>query len=644
MQDKWFKLLVPSYSRLRRDELIAARLLKLWSLLGCSDVSPELILMGRKAQLEKLNRVVDEVAVEADKYSMNSLLAFLSQATKSAIYDRMDVLRRYALLPASEEKGFTRIHPTIRALCLQTADSPAIDRHLLSIAVTLVATMVKGSGHVQTLHGLDVGLPTYTQAIGACIGTLPLDEGLAIDCLTIAEYLEQWEHSSEVENLYLYAREAFTTRADSNFKHATYKLAVLYHNQGRIHKAERKLRSLLELGHDSDCDTYTLRSCELLGSILTERGNSSKAEEFLERARVGFEKTEGPWSPMTLRAIRNLGHLTLRQGQLDLAERMFLLAQERSKKAGTVEAPLLSCQLLAAPGLVDCYVRSGRFELAESAALSACETAERFTGPNHASTLASYYTLAMVNIHQGKLELAKSRYDKAQEGRSAILSRDHVDMYARFVQLGPVSIQQQEPARALQHLAYKAFCELFPKDGAGPLVGRTSLAHFLHRQGRLQEAEILCRKALRMQIRYLDNCHELVPITTFCLGMILQDQGKTDQAISTLIDAIQDFERFAVSQRDLLLRAYRALDSAYRSKNMSREADEVAHELRQLYEDASPRSSAKQDSINEWLKKLRLSIPKQVYEAEYECFVQAANVGVKDQPEQVRDGGPEEQF
>jgi hypothetical protein len=126
--------------------------------------------------------------------------------------------------------------------------------------------------------------------------------------------------------------------------------------------------------------------------------------------------------------------------------------------------------------------------------------------------------------------------------------------------------------------------------------------------------------------------------------MILQDQGKTDQAISTLIDAIQDFERFAVSQRDLLLRAYRALDSAYRSKNMSREADEVAHELRQLYEDASPRSSAKQDSINEWLKKLRLSIPKQVYEAEYECFVQAANVGVKDQPEQVRDGGPEEQF
>jgi tetratricopeptide (TPR) repeat protein len=103
------------------------------------------------------------------------------------------------------------------------------------------------------------------------------------------------------------------------------------------------------------------------------------------------------------------------------------------------------------------------------------------------------------------------------------------------------------------------------------MIALTSLAHSCHRQGRLQEAEQLCRRALKTQIRYLDTSHEIVPVTTFALGMILEDLGKTDEAINTLIDAIQGLERAGRSQRDMLLMAYRALISAC-EKNGSRDS------------------------------------------------------------------------
>jgi tetratricopeptide (TPR) repeat protein len=635
MQDTLCKVMEASYSRLKFHESIAANLLKLWSILGCTDVSLEVMLMGNKVQLQRVAYTADEVVTEVDKSMIDSLLAFFSGVTKSNVQDQMDVLRRYALLPASEGKGSIRIHPMVRALCVQTTESPAVDGQLLSIAVTLVATLVKSSGYGQMLHGLAVGLPTYAKAIGNCISRLHFDENLAMDCLTIAEYLEQWEYSSELENLYLYAREALSVRAGSNLNHSTYKLAALYYNQGHIDKAERKLTLLLESVDEADYDTDTLLSCELLGSILAERDEPKKAQHFLERARVGFERTEGPWSSNTLRATRNMGHLALRQGWLRLAEQMFLLAREGPTSPSAMGTPLQSSRLLAASGLVETYVRFGRLELAEQTALSACEEAENLLGPNHASTFARYYTLALVNIYQRKLKQAKESYDKAVEGRNAILSKDHIDIYATFVHIAPGSFLVQGTAPALQYLVYEAFCALYPEHHPGSFVVLTSLAHLCHGQRRLQEADILCGEALRLQIRYLDTSHELVPMTMFCLGIILQDQGKMDQAIRTLICAIQGLERFPVSQRDLLLRAYRALGRACKSSNRSREADEVSRELQQLYDDASPRSLAKQHSLDYWLEALLFSIPMPYGASDNKFLVQAVESDATPQSKQA---------
>jgi tetratricopeptide (TPR) repeat protein len=636
MQDEWYKVMAVSYARLRIEEPLAAGLLKIWSLLDCAAMSPELMLMGKGMQVERLSHVAEKVVTEADKQSLNSFSEFVSHATKSTVLAQIAVLRRYAMLPASQGAGSSQIHPMIRALCLQTPDSPAIDRHLLSVAVTLVAAMVRSFGQGRMLHGFDIGLPAYAQAIGALVSTLHFDEQLAIDCLIIAEYLERWEYSSELESLYLYAREAFAAGAGRNSHRATYKLAVLYHNQGHIGKAERKLMSLLtpfEAVHESNHDTYTLLSCELLGSIFTEREDILKAQDYLVRARAGFQRGEGSHSPSALRATRNVGHLALQLGWLELAERMFLFAREETKEAESLRASLQSDRLLAAPGLIETYMRSGRLDLAEQMALIACKEAEKLLGPNHASTFARYYHLALVYLHQGKLEHAKMSYDEAVGGRDTILSKDKIDIYATFVHLGTVSGPRWKYAQVLLYSTYEAFCALYPEDHPGPLVALTSLAHFFNRQGRRQLAETLAREALRRQIKFLGTDHELVPMTTFCLGMILRDQRKTYQAIERFIDAIQGLERFAASQRDLLLSAYHALSSSYRSKNMSQEATEVSRKLQQRYNDASLNSPADQQSLNEWLEDLRLTSPKQGDEADNDHYDKTVVDDFQVQPE-----------
>ncbi|KAJ5723983.1 hypothetical protein N7488_002018 [Penicillium malachiteum] len=101
-------------------------------------------------------------------------------------------------------------------------------------------------------------------------------------------------------------------------------VSYLLHDQLQLTAAEQMLQRALAgeektLGADH---ILTLRTVNNIGSLYREQGRLDQAEQMLQRALAGKEKTLGVEHTSTLRTVKNMGQVYRDQGKLDLAEQM----------------------------------------------------------------------------------------------------------------------------------------------------------------------------------------------------------------------------------------------------------------------------------------------------------------------------------
>jgi tetratricopeptide (TPR) repeat protein len=80
-------------------------------------------------------------------------------------------------------------------------------------------------------------------------------------------------------------------------------------------------------------------------------------------------------------------------------------------------------------------------------------------------------------------------------------------------------------------------------DHPDTLTSVGNLGSLLNAQGKLEEAEVLSRRALEGSERVLGVDHPDTLNSAFCLGSLLYKQGKLEESVSLLRRALEGYER-----------------------------------------------------------------------------------------------------
>ena len=108
------------------------------------------------------------------------------------------------------------------------------------------------------------------------------------------------------------------------------------------------------------------------------------------------------------------------------------------------------------------------------------------------------------------------------------------------------------------------------------------LAHVVMMQGRLVDAEILCREALSLTLKVFDRTSVDVALGLTRLAVIVSEQGRSAEAVLLAREAIRTYQDGGASSDSLvLIRAERTLGTALVSDGKFRQADDVFTAMKQ---------------------------------------------------------------
>ena len=248
-----------SYEHVRAANLEAAALLDQWAFLDPGNVSYELIeTYNDKGEIEEVHQ-----SPTRDKLSFR---------------DAVGVLAQYSLVNNTEETGRFSVHAVVHDWSLfNIADDQTRDR-LCARAIRMVAGSVPSSIDAS---GLQTAQRLLSHARMTARRHIKMKgvTGLQWELHKVAHFMQDWESSQEVENLYL--------------------------------RALRGFEEALGAKHTSTLDTVNN-----LGALYWKQGKLKEAEEMYLRALKGKEEAWGAKHTSTLDTVNNLGALYWKQGKL----------------------------------------------------------------------------------------------------------------------------------------------------------------------------------------------------------------------------------------------------------------------------------------------------------------------------------------
>ncbi len=263
-----------------------------------------------------------------------------------------------------------------------------------------------------------------------------------------------------------------------------------------------------------------------VGDLLAQGRHSEAlplAAQAWERARDALP--EG--APERLTSQYNLAGLTYLAGDLAGAEALYegLLARLRQSPAG----PMLTGACLNGLGLL--YTDVGRFDRAEPLLLEALRTLEQAGKKGHADYAQTQGNLAELYREMGDLVAAIDHYHQALEVKRATQGRDHPDYANVLKNLGIAYLElgdKESAGRALEDAA--AIYARLPEGHPRQASIATALGALYLQQGRLDEAEALFRKALRVWGPGPNRADVRYATTLNNLGGVHLQQGKLAEA------------------------------------------------------------------------------------------------------------------
>ncbi|KAH0533941.1 hypothetical protein FGG08_007450, partial [Glutinoglossum americanum] len=204
--------------------------------------------------------------------------------------------------------------------------------------------------------------------------------------------------------------------SDDGMAWACHNLGLLYVDQGKLDEAEKMYQRALQ-GYEKAWGpdhTSTLNTVNNLGNLYAGQGKLGEAEKMYQRALQGKEKAWGPDHTSTLNTVNNLGNLYADQGKLGEAEKMYQRALQGYEKAW---GPDHTSTLDTVNNLGSLYKSRSKLDEAERMYQRALQGYEKAWGPDHTSTLDTVNNLGNLYADQGKLDEAEEMYQRALQGK-----------------------------------------------------------------------------------------------------------------------------------------------------------------------------------------------------------------------------------
>ncbi|HVJ52651.1 MAG TPA: tetratricopeptide repeat protein [Aliidongia sp.] len=248
-----------------------------------------------------------------------------------------------------------------------------------------------------------------------------------------------------------------------------------------------------------------------------------------------LEQTLGPDHPRTASTLQLLSTLALKLGDFDEAEallrRALAIYRAASREGGIA---------MALSGLGHLMQVRGRDAEAESHYREALEIRERLYGPNHPLTTGSLASLAGSKFHQGALAEAQALAEQALDRQIAIHGDAGLPVAASWHSLSAIRLGLGDYGASRQALDRAIEIRRPLLGEAHPLVVETRRAQgaLLAIMGDFAGAETLFEQVLAALDTEAEAPESTRAATLDNLGLVLEKQGRSDEARRRLIEAL----------------------------------------------------------------------------------------------------------
>ncbi|KAL9082446.1 MAG: hypothetical protein Q9165_008892 [Trypethelium subeluteriae] len=223
-------------------------------------------------------------------------------------------------------------------------------------------------------------------------------------------------------------------------------LSSLYADQGKLAEAERMYMRALQ-GYEEALrpkHTSTLGTVNNLGLLYADQGKLAEAEGMYMRALQGYEEALRPKHTSTLGTVNNLGILYKNQGKLAEAEEMYMRALQGKEEA---LGPKHTSTLQTVNNLGILYKNQGKLAEAEGMYMRALQGYEEAFGTNTSSyvlVLNTTYNLGILYAETKREDMAIIMYTKALSGFAAAQGQTSKICREIEQQIAALEIEQAE--------------------------------------------------------------------------------------------------------------------------------------------------------------------------------------------------------
>jgi len=275
------------------------------------------------------------------------------------------------------------------------------------------------------------------------------------------------------------------------------RLARTFERQGRYQQSEELMRETFEirnrvLGPDHP---DTIAAKKGIANIALVEGRNAEAEKLYQEVLDSLRRVRGPDHPDTLKAQFSMALVLGNKGQNAQAEALLRDTMAAQTRVLGREHP---DTLVTMTTLTRSLTTLGRYTEAEKILRETLETKRRVLGPEHSETLWSMFDLGIVLRSNGHPVEAEKIDRETLEIRSRVLGADHPET----------------------------------------LMSMSELAETLDDLHRYAEAEKLYRQTLAIQQRVLGLAHPDTANTKYNMACSFALQGRRDEALSMLRDAV----------------------------------------------------------------------------------------------------------
>ena len=338
-------------------------------------------------------------------------------------------------------------------------------------------------------------------------------------------------------------------------------LATTIENEGRLQEAERLDRDAIDLARKALGDDHpdTLRPMNSLGTVLQREARFAEAERYHAEVLPRRRRVLGPEHPQTLITMQALAGDFRGEGKFVDAEALDReVLQIRRHIFGDEHQHTLSSRRDLARDIA----RQRRYAEAEQLNRASLDIARRALGPEHPDTVSLMINLALNIQDQGRYAESEPLNRAAVEINRRVLGPEHAYTLAPMINLA-IDLTKQGKLGEAEVLARQTL--EVSRRTAGPEHPNTIsdmdvLLECLIREHHFVDAEGLARGILDINRRLFGRDDGRAADAAYNLAIVLAGQGRRDDAIAVLGDAVEHglrSERLVAMQTEDDLRSLR---------------------------------------------------------------------------------------